>query len=791
MHVLVVSARPVVAGARATARSASRWATIHVLDADGAYRPVADEHVLRPIDVGLEPDTLHRLAAAHGVQRLTEILLPRAARHLLLGGVPAGEVPAGEGEVPAGDVLLAVHPGVLLLSDPSPLAAEVPPGAFAAALRAPDRDTDGRRPDAADLRASGAANPHVIALTRRSAAPVLTAWDAAARADDPRWLDAALLDHPDARVLRRPELVLGAAGLTPGQTVTTGPGGTLLLDGASVVALDLTGLDPRRPWWWGDDSEVDVRGRLSEHPALAALVADVADQARADDEAAAPPSDDLATTSLGVPLDEPLRLVYAGDDGTAPDPFAPAAAADLLAWLVEPTDTGGPGRYLRALLSSRPDLRSAFPGVPGADEPGFRRWLERHAAAEGYPAQLMGPALRAPWPAAPPTRRPGPGVEVIGFLDGELGIGESARLVVQALEAAGIPHAEHPLSRFLTSPRRAASPTAATRPLRTAVLCVNADLTPQVATSIPHLLARRYRIGMWYWEVEEFPSSQHGGFSAVDEVWVATDFMRRAIAPHSPVPVVTMTPPLPQRAPGPVPSRDELGLPGGPLLLFSFDHLSTLERKNPLGLIEAFSRAFTPGEGPTLVIKSINARRRPSDAERVRLAAATRSDVLVVERYLEPAERDGLVAACDGYVSLHRSEGLGLTMAEAMAWGKPVVATGYGGNLQFMTDDNSVLVPWTAVPIGPGAAPYPPGGTWAEPDLDAAAAALRSLVERPDEARARGERAAADIAALHSPQVAGRAIAARLAQITPARRLRVVGMSRVRGAARATLRRLR
>jgi len=779
MHVAVVSSRPVAALARATARHAAALAgvAVHVLDADGWYVPVGDERVLRPADLGIADDELHRLAAAHRPEHLPGLLAPRLARTTLLTVADGGW-----------DALIAVAPGVLLLSDPAPLAAAVAGRGFAVALRTMGAPDDGRAPGPVALRTAGTCNPDLVVLAT-GASMLIDAWQAGA--DDPRWLDVAVLTMPGARVLGRPELVLSAGSLRADQAVTADPSGALLLDGEPVVALDLSPLDPSRPWWWADDPASDVRGRLSEHPALAAFVAEVARQARTDEATAVPdtPPADLTTTSLHVALDEPLRLLYSDDDGTAPDPFDPATADALLRWLVEPPATGGPGRYLRALLAARPDLRAAFSAVPGPGERHFRKWLTRFAADEGYPAAVLDPAARAAWPPALRPARPAPGLDVVGFLDGELGIGESARLVVRALDAAGIPHAEHGVDLLLASPRRApARRTAASGPFDTALLCVNADLTPQVAATAPHLLADRYRIGMWYWEVEAFPPAQHGGFAALDEVWVATDFVRAAVEPHSPVPVVTLTPPLPQRGPEPTLTRDDLGLPDGPLLLFSYDHLSTLERKNPLGLVEAFSRAFAPGEGPTLVLKSINAHLRPADAERVRLAAARRPDVLLVERYLAPDERDALVAACDGYVSLHRSEGLGLTIAEAMAWGKPVVATAYGGNLQFMTEENSFLLPWSPAPIGPDAAPYPADGTWADPDLDAAAAALRALLDDPAEAQARGERAAADIATRHGAAVAGAAIAARLAALGPQRRRRSSFGARTLRRARAAVR---
>ena len=152
--------------------------------------------------------------------------------------------------------------------------------------------------------------------------------------------------------------------------------------------------------------------------------------------------------------------------------------------------------------------------------------------------------------------------------------------------------------------------------------------------------------------------------------------------------------------------------------------------------------AFSPGEGPTLVLKSINGReRKPRQLEQLQAAVADRPDILVVDGYVSVAERDSFVAACDCFVSLHRSEGFGLTMAEAMSHGKPVIATGYSGNLEFMDDSTAYLVPYKLVPVPDDWWAYAPGALWAEPDVQAAAAAMREVFAGPERARAVGQRA--------------------------------------------------
>ena len=172
-------------------------------------------------------------------------------------------------------------------------------------------------------------------------------------------------------------------------------------------------------------------------------------------------------------------------------------------------------------------------------------------------------------------------------------------------------------------------------------------------------------------------------------------------------------------------------MPEGFCFLFVFDYRSVFRRKNPLGLVEAFCRAFEPGRA--LAGDQVDLRRRiPGRAQALTEAIADRPEIQLVEDTVTTGEKNAMIANCDCYVSLHRSEGLGLTMAEAMYFGKPVIATAYSGNLDFMTEGNSYLVPFKMTEIGPDAEPYPADKQWAEPDLDAAAAVMREVYERPE-----------------------------------------------------------
>ena len=265
-------------------------------------------------------------------------------------------------------------------------------------------------------------------------------------------------------------------------------------------------------------------------------------------------------------------------------------------------------------------------------------------------------------------------------------------------------------------------------------------------------------------------------FDTVDEVWTATDFIAEAVRAVDAKPVFTIPLPVPVPQYSPGITRARLGLPERFTFLFVFDFLSIVERKNPHGLIEAFKKAFAPDEGPVLVLKSINGELRLAELERLRAAVGNRQDVWIVDSYYTEEEKNALLGVCDCYVSLHRSEGLGLTMAEAMALGKPVVATGYSGNLHFMTPENSYLVDYARVPVPRGCEPYPTTASWADPNLDQAAGYFREIFERPDETARRARKGQQDILERHNRETSARAISARVQAIRSERRSRIVGL---------------
>jgi glycosyltransferase involved in cell wall biosynthesis len=359
-----------------------------------------------------------------------------------------------------------------------------------------------------------------------------------------------------------------------------------------------------------------------------------------------------------------------------------------------------------------------------------------------------------------------PGVNVFGYARSEHGIGQSLRAFVSALDAVGIASSiidfnEGNLSR--TEDRTLESRLVSEAAHGINVFHINADQMPVAELHLPAHVFERFNIGFWHWELPEMLDEHLAGFRRLSEVWTPSAFVQDAVSKKSPIPVVRM-PHAIRFSTSPDADRRRFNLPEGRFLfLMMYDFSSLQERKNPAAALEAFDRAFSrDNPKATLVVKTQNANHHPQDLAELRQRLSGRRDVIWINETLSRQDVYDLYAVCDVFVSLHRSEGWGMGPIEAMFLGKPVVATNWSGNADFMRPDNSLPVNYRLVKIERDVGPYRAGQTWADPDIEHAAWLMRRVMD-DDDLRARiSQEAMRTVRADYSPEVIGRRIRARL-----------------------------
>jgi glycosyltransferase involved in cell wall biosynthesis/SAM-dependent methyltransferase len=368
------------------------------------------------------------------------------------------------------------------------------------------------------------------------------------------------------------------------------------------------------------------------------------------------------------------------------------------------------------------------------------------------------------------------GMNVVGNMASERGTGEAVRATVRSLEAANVPYVlNNFVDDYSANEDRAFSHFSDDNPYAINLLQVNADMVPVFVRHKGEAYLRgRYNVGYWFWELSEFPEEQwQSSFRHLDEVWVGSSFVLDAVSRVAPVPVVRIPLSVPDKLVTKNLRRSDFGLPRDTFVfLFMFDYMSITERKNPLGLIKAFKKAFRRKDKALLVLKCSNSSpasiQAVGDSPAIPRAiqdAAAGANVLILDSVLGREEVNTLLSLADCYVSLHRSEGFGLPLAEAMSLAKPVIATGYSGNVDFMTPANSFLVRYDLIELERDYGPYKKGCTWADPDLDHAAELMRFVYERRKAAKEVGRKAREYVRRTLHPQVVGRQIKERLLQI--------------------------
>lgn len=334
------------------------------------------------------------------------------------------------------------------------------------------------------------------------------------------------------------------------------------------------------------------------------------------------------------------------------------------------------------------------------------------------------------------------GINLAGYFHGSLGLGESVRLLARALGSSGIPHdcISIPLDRDTQEPGLA---TSGAFPHAVTVLHVN---PPNVRAFFRRFgglaLGRRRLVGIWYWELEQLPQSWRSLSALFDEVWLASEWSRGHLAPQLRCPSFSFPFPLDAMTAEPAGSLVPLPFPipeDRYLFLNVFDYHSSYDRKNPEATLAAYLRAFPKDSGRSfLVLKSLNAAHAPDKQARINRLASGRGDVLVVDADLPKPAMDALYARADCFLSLHRSEGLGLGFLQALRNGKAALITDYAAPAEFRGLPGLHLVPCRLVPVETDFKAYQGLGVWADPDLDAAAEQIRGLADGSRATRAAG-----------------------------------------------------
>ena len=393
-------------------------------------------------------------------------------------------------------------------------------------------------------------------------------------------------------------------------------------------------------------------------------------------------------------------------------------------------------------------------------------WRVQHISLDD---QVLVDSRRTPATLSIEQLSPPNGLNLIGYLSAELGLGEAVRSLASACVAQEIPFSAIDVGYQSSNQQRDTriATQAVKKHFPIDLIYVNADQTAATAAYLeqkhqPGL----YRIGFWHWEQPRLPDSTFGAFAHVDEIWVPSTFVHDAVAPFSPVPVVKI-PHAIEFSPSTEATRSRFGLPEEKqLALVMYDFHSYQYRKNPQAAIEAFRIAAGHRDDTALVIKTINSQHHPEARAELHNSVTGMNNVIFIDQFLTRQQVWDLQSCCDFLISLHRAEGFGLAPAEMMYLGKPVIATGWSANMDFMTAQNAFPVRYQLKPLERAVGVYPAGPSWAEADIDHAAQCITQLLDAPDLRQRMGQQAAQDIRNQLSPSAVGALVRERLSLLS-------------------------
>lgn len=618
---------------------------------------------------------------------------------------------------------------------------------------------DGLRPSESDIMGSGTFNLGFLALANSHIAmSLLNWWEERLRFDsisdplqmlftDQRWIDLVPSYFP-IHILRHPGYNVAYWNLHERELGKVN--GNVTVNDAELRFFHFSGYRPDKPWILSKYVSDKPRVVISNNPILIELCSQYGNKAISHGwESEISIEYGYQNFENGKFIPSSLRRLYREDcikSHKMNEVLSPPVS--WKEWACERSiDSGNLSRILFSIWKSRPDLKQRFPDATGTEAADLLAWAKIHGISEKVIDEEFLEIGKLQNDVIPSKFSRKKGINIAGYLNGELGLGQSARLILESANLTGLPVTTVNSNRTTSRKDEKFSNSNSEVIYPVTIAIVNADhFSLWVQDFGKEKLKETYVIGVWAWETEDFPKTMHSAFEYVDEIWAVSNFVKTAISKFTKKPVYVfpnpiVEPKIPEKL-----DRYEIGLsPERSYNLFIFDFASVFNRKNPLGLIEAHSKAFPNEDGPLLVIKSSNGQTDAVNLEKMRFVAKNRSDIFLIDKYLSREQLTALINECETYISLHRSEGYGLTMAEAMSLGKPVIATDYSGNLDFMNMQNSILVPYSKVAIGAESFPYLENSEWAEPDLNIAAQEMRNLWTNKSFAEKLGQQAKIDV----------------------------------------------
>ena len=361
------------------------------------------------------------------------------------------------------------------------------------------------------------------------------------------------------------------------------------------------------------------------------------------------------------------------------------------------------------------------------------------------------------------------GVNVIGLFQYSVGLGEAARQTFSCLAGGSIPVAAVNAPMVVNSGKsREGDIPETTQRLHYSINVFHLNPPEMMRLYRPWKRAFRngqYNIAYWFYELARFPDDWLQGFYGIDEIWVATEFVYEAVKKASTVPVYVVPTAVVVKAPENI-DRASFGIPDSAFCVLSiFDLNSHRLRKNPEAAIKAFQLACREVQDLHLILKVNNSEMNLESMQVLSSLLKGMDNVTMITEFLSREDLTMLQACADVFISLHRSEGLGLNLLECMLLGKPVIATNWSGNTDFMNADNSCPVDYELVLVEETFGPYEKGQTWAEPAVEHAAEYIQMLAGDRDLCHQMGDAAKQTVEQMYSPERVRSSMEKRLSQI--------------------------